>query len=123
MKSRINYTTTIVMCMGIFLFTLQGSAIGMETNDSQNNGAESGRRYEQTGGQGNGSSEGGRPRTPPQKAIDACSGKSSGDKVEFTTPRGETVSGICVKHNDLVFAVPEGGKKPQRGGMRQQRKN
>jgi hypothetical protein len=31
-----------------------------------------------------------------------------GDKVEFETPRGDIVSGTCVKKGDLIFAVPEG---------------
>lgn len=33
--------------------------------------------------------------TPPQQAIDACSGKSSGASCSFTGGRGETVSGSC----------------------------
>jgi Spy/CpxP family protein refolding chaperone len=52
---------------------------------------------------------GGKPKGPPQKAIDACAGMSEGDAVQFTTPRGDTVSGICREIGDGLIAVPEGG--------------
>ena len=35
-----------------------------------------------------------------------------GDKVEFETPRGDIVSGTCVKKGDFIFAIPEGGQQP-----------
>ncbi|HJU13232.1 MAG TPA: YHYH protein [Candidatus Nitrosotalea sp.] len=35
------------------------------------------------------------PRSPPQVAINACSGKSSGSYCSFTSPRGDTISGTC----------------------------
>ena len=44
---------------------------------------------------GQGSSVAGQPGTPPQSAINACSGKSSGSACSFTGGRGETVSGTC----------------------------
>lgn len=52
---------------------------------------------------------GGKAKGPPQEAIDACSGKSEGDAVRFTTPRGKTVSGTCRDVRGKLIAVPEGG--------------
>src|SRR4030067_57918 len=37
---------------------------------------------------------GGKPKGPPQEAIDACAGMSEGDTGQFATPRGDTMSGI-----------------------------
>jgi len=51
--------------------------------------------------------EGGRPPGPPQEAIDACKGKSAGDNVEFTGPRGETMQGICRDMHGQLVAVPK----------------
>ncbi|MGA6993368.1 MAG: Spy/CpxP family protein refolding chaperone [Candidatus Deferrimicrobiaceae bacterium] len=51
----------------------------------------------------------GKPKGPPQEAIDACAGLSEGDKVQFTLPRGDTVSGICRDIRGGMVAVPEGG--------------
>ena len=44
------------------------------------------------GGQGRG--PGGR-RGPPPEAIDACSGKASGDACSFTGRRNEALEGTC----------------------------
>ena len=44
-------------------------------------------------------SRGGR-RTPPPEAFTACEGKEAGDKAEFESPRGDTVTGICVTTDD-----------------------
>jgi hypothetical protein len=32
---------------------------------------------------------------PPPEAITACKGKSEGTAVQFTTPRGDTLKGVC----------------------------
>jgi hypothetical protein len=32
---------------------------------------------------------------PPPEAYTACEGKSAGDTAEFTSPHGDTVTGIC----------------------------
>jgi len=56
------------------------------------------------GNWGNGKSKG-----PPQEAIDACASLSEGDTVQFTSPRGDTVSGICRDIRGGMVAVPEGG--------------
>ena len=83
-----------------------------------------GHRYDQqSSGQNSNSPEDGRQRRePPPEAIKACDGKSAGDKVEFETPRGETVTGTCVNNGDLNFAIPEGGHQPPRGGNQQQKR-
>jgi hypothetical protein len=49
----------------------------------------------------------GGPPAPPQEAIDACNGKSSGDKVSFETPHGDTILGVCQEMDGLLFAIPE----------------
>lgn len=58
---------------------------------------------------------GGTPKGPPQAAIDACAGKSEGDTVRFTTPRGDTVSSVCREIRGELIAVPEGGPWSRRG--------
>ena len=60
---------------------------------------------------------GGKPKSPPQEAIDACAGMSEGDTVQFTTPRGDTVSGICREIRGGLIAVPEGGFPGKHRGM------
>lgn len=32
---------------------------------------------------------------PPPEALEACKGKAAGAAVEMTTPRGDTVKGVC----------------------------
>jgi Spy/CpxP family protein refolding chaperone len=60
---------------------------------------------------------GGRPRQgPSQEAIDACAGLSEGDAVQFTTPRGDAVSGTCRQIRGQMVAVPEGGPPGGRMG-------
>lgn len=53
---------------------------------------------------------------PPQEAIDACIGKTEGESVSFTTPRGNTVNGTCQLKEDTLVAVPENA--PQGGQQR-----
>src|SRR4030067_667689 len=60
---------------------------------------------------------GGKPKGPPQEAIDACADMSEGDTVQFATPRGDTVSGICLEIRGGLIAVPEGGVPGQHRGM------
>jgi len=43
---------------------------------------------------------------PPQWAFDACVGKSAGDAVQLTTPRGKTVSAICKEFDGKLAAKP-----------------
>ncbi|MEP4890550.1 MAG: hypothetical protein ABJV04_11020 [Aliiglaciecola sp.] len=52
---------------------------------------------------------------PPQEAIDACSGKSEGDEVSFSTPRGDTLTATCKTMEDELVAVPEGHEQRQSG--------
>jgi Spy/CpxP family protein refolding chaperone len=53
--------------------------------------------------------DGKKPKGPPQEAIDACKDLAKGDQVQFTTPRGDTVSGICRDMRGGLVAVPERG--------------
>jgi Spy/CpxP family protein refolding chaperone len=59
------------------------------------------------GGQGKGNGSYG----PPQAAIDACDGKVTGDAVEFTNRRNDTISGTCQEEGGLMLAMPEGGHR------------
>ncbi|TFG60427.1 MAG: periplasmic heavy metal sensor [Deltaproteobacteria bacterium] len=60
---------------------------------------------------------GGKQKGPPQEAIDACKDMSEGDTVQFTSPRGEPVSGICQDGRGGLIAVPEGGSRGRHRGM------
>ena len=53
---------------------------------------------------------------PTQEAIDACAGLPEGDAVQFTTPRGDAVSGTCRQIRGQMVAVPEGGPSGGRMG-------
>lgn len=59
----------------------------------------------------------GKPKGPPQEAIDACKDMSEGDTVQFMTPRGDTVSGICRDVRGGLIAVPEGRFRGRHRGM------
>lgn len=37
---------------------------------------------------------------PPPEAYCACEGKNAGDKAEFVSPRGDTVTGTCEEDRD-----------------------
>jgi len=52
---------------------------------------------------------------PPPEAIEACKGKTEGDAVEFTTPRGDKVTATCKLVDSQLVAVPEGGFRGQKG--------
>lgn len=58
--------------------------------------------------------KGGDRQGPPAEAITACEGQAEGSAVSFSTPRGDTVAGVCRVHNDQLFAVPDN----HRGGGR-----
>jgi protein CpxP len=53
---------------------------------------------------------------PPQEAINACAGLIEGDAVQFTTPRGDAVSGTCRQIRGQLIAVPAGGPPGGRMG-------
>ena len=57
---------------------------------------------------------GGRRQGPPPEAYTACEGKSAGDTAEFESPRGDTVTGTCVKKGDRLVLRPD--NPPERGG-------
>jgi hypothetical protein len=52
---------------------------------------------------------------PPPEAIAACKGKSEGTAVQFTTPRGDTLKGVCRKFEGVLAAMPERGAPPPKG--------
>jgi hypothetical protein len=63
---------------------------------------------------GDGPPEQGRARrVPPPEAFEACDGKKAGDKVTFTTPRGEKISGTCTMMPARLVASPD--RPPQQG--------
>ena len=64
----------------------------------------------------NGGNGGGRQQGPPPEAYTACEGKSSGDRAEFTGPRGDTVSGTCEKNGDRLVLRPDRRPEQSRGG-------
>ncbi|MCE5210351.1 MAG: hypothetical protein LLG40_02220 [Deltaproteobacteria bacterium] len=53
---------------------------------------------------------------PPPEAIAACKGKSEGTAVQFTTPRGDTLKGVCRQFDGVLAAMPERGTSPPTGG-------
>ena len=49
---------------------------------------------------------------PPPEAITACKGKSEGTAVQFATPRGDTLKGVCRQFEGVLAAMPEQGTPP-----------
>ena len=58
----------------------------------------------------------GRQQGPPPEAIEACEGKSVGDSVTFTDPRGGSHEGTCQEIDGQLAAAPE--NMPEGGGRR-----
>ena len=52
---------------------------------------------------------------PPPEAITACKGKSEGTAVQFTTPRGATLKGVCKQFEGVLAAMAERGAPPPEG--------
>ena len=44
---------------------------------------------------------------PPPEAYTACEGKNAGDKAEFVSPHGDTVTGTCVQDSDRLVLRPD----------------
>ena len=63
----------------------------------------------------NPSQQQGGPMKPPPEAIAACKGKTEGTSVQFTTPRGDTLKGVCKKFKGVLAAMPEMGGPPPQG--------
>lgn len=57
--------------------------------------------------QPNGGPQGKPPKTPPKEAIEACTGKSAGAACEFTSPRGDKLTGTCAKKDDQLACLPK----------------
>lgn len=49
----------------------------------------------------------GKTRTPPEFLIRACDAHAAGESVSFTTPRGETATGVCTAKDGVLFAKPD----------------
>ncbi len=58
----------------------------------------------------------GGPFGPPEEAFAACEARQSGDRVIFSTPRGDTLEATCEERSGRLVAVPE-GHHPGRGGQ------
>lgn len=101
-------TCLLALLIAIPIFGVEGSQGTGHRYDQQDRD----QNKNQSGGQGR--------RQPPQEAIAACEGKNAGDKVEFETRRGDTISGTCVNNGDLTFAIPEGGHKSSKSDMQRQ---
>jgi len=46
-------------------------------------------------------------RGPPPEAFEVCEGKSAGDSVSFTTPKGDSVAATCQLKREKLVAVPD----------------
>lgn len=55
-------------------------------------------------------------RKPPEEAITTCEGKSNGESCSMTTPRGDTVEGICSNTPDNKYFAcnPNNMRSPRR---------
>jgi hypothetical protein len=58
-----------------------------------------------------------RGRKPPQEAFDACKGKSSGDSVSITTPRGDNLTAVCRQFDGQLVAMPDKMPAPPSGSL------
>lgn len=54
---------------------------------------------------------------PPPEAYTACECKEAGDKAEFVSPHGDTVTGTCEQQGDRLVLRPD--NPPPRGGRGQ----
>ncbi|MDO6459142.1 hypothetical protein Q4485_00375 [Granulosicoccaceae sp. 1_MG-2023] len=53
-----------------------------------------------------------RPQGAPQEAIEACADKAENDACQFTGPRDEEISGVCMSSpqgDEGLACAPEGG--------------
>ena len=62
-----------------------------------------------------------RPPGPPPEAYTACEGKSAGDKAEFVSPHGDTVTGTCEESGGRLVLRPD--NPPPRGRQNDSTKN
>ncbi len=69
------------------------------------------------GNEGVAQERGRRHHGPPPEAYTACEGKAAGDRAEFTSPRGDTVTGTCEANGDRLVLRPD-NPPPGRQGRR-----
>jgi len=62
-----------------------------------------------------------RHQGPPPEAYTACEGKSAGDKAEFVSPHGDTVTGTCEQQGDRLVLRPD--NPPLRGDSEGRKRN
>lgn len=60
----------------------------------------------------------GKHRQPPPEAYQACVGKKAGDRAQFPSPKGDTITGTCQGEGDKLVLRPD--KPPQDGGGERQ---
>ncbi|CAN2041952.1 conserved exported hypothetical protein [Candidatus Magnetomoraceae bacterium gMMP-15] len=53
---------------------------------------------------------------PPPEAYTACEDKTAGDKAEFISPRGDTVTGTCEEEGDRLVLRPDNPPDKNRRG-------
>jgi len=68
----------------------------------------------QPGGKGGPPPDQGKPPQPPQEAINACSEKSANAACEFSSPRGDKMTGTCQKKPEQLACVLK--EPPKREG-------
>ncbi len=54
-----------------------------------------------------GGQSGGKRQGPPPEAYTACEEKSAGETAQFTSPRGDAVSGTCEQEGDRLVLRPD----------------
>lgn len=64
-----------------------------------------------------------RRREPPREAFDACVGRSEGEEVTITTPRGATIRAVCRTHGGQLAAVPTDPPPMPPGGEQERSDN
>jgi len=85
----------------IIILTLAGMLVTANTFGAESSSGEQGRRRQ----------------GPPPEAFTACEGKSAGDKAEFVSPHGDTVTGTCEERDGQLVLKPD--NPPGRGQRNQ----
>ena len=55
---------------------------------------------------------------PPPEAYTACENKTAGDKAEFVSPHGDTVTGTCEQEGDRLVLRPDNPPEGASGGRK-----
>jgi hypothetical protein len=103
-------TIKILLCLLLFAV---GSAYGDQT---ALHGTE-GTQFRQAGG-GELAPQRGPRFGPPSEAFKACEGKAEGSTAQFTSPEGETITGICRIADGRLVLRPDRPRGNSRDGRR-----